>query len=332
MSDLLQHIASHPVSLALVITGCALLLDLWIGEPVWLWRTVPHPVVLFGRAISFLEKRLNNRKLSGKNRKRAGIIAALCLVLLAGCAGMALQQLDGILGLSAQLVAVTILLAGRSLYDHVAAVARPLSSGDISSARYHLSMIVGRKTDALAPDAISRAAIETTAENLSDGVIAPASWYLVLGLPGIFIYKMINTADSMIGYKSARWLAFGWGAARLDDLANLIPARLTGGLIVLAAFLPRPYIAWRAMRIMWRDAGYHRSPNAGWPEAAMAGALNIVLAGPRKYGARMSTDAPLNPAGCSSPFLPPFRERTKRFVGCTFATPLLSDALPGILS
>ena len=198
-------------------------------------------------------------------------------------------------------VIVTILLAGRSLDQHVRQVANALTNTPtddaLTAARHAVSKIVGRNPDQLDAPAICRASIETTAENLSDGVVAPACYYLLFGLPGIIGYKMINTADSMIGYKSARWLAFGWGAARLDDLANLIPARLTGGLIVLAAFLPRPYIAWRAMRIMWRDAGYHRSPNAGWPEAAMAGALNIVLAGPRKYGARMSTDAPLNPAG-----------------------------------
>ena len=290
MSDLLQHIASQPVSLALVITGCALLLDLWIGEPVWLWRAVPHPVVLFGRTISFLEKRLNKRKLSGKNRKRAGIIAALCLVLLAGCTGMALQQIDGILGLSVQLVAVTILLAGRSLYDHVLAVARPLSSGDISSARCHLSMIVGRQTDALPPDAISRAAIETTAENLSDGVIAPAFWYLVLGLPGIFIYKMINTADSMIGYKNSLYYAFGWAAALSDDVLNLVPARLTAALLMICGRSAR-------IDLLQADAPRHLSPNAGWPEMAMALCLGLRLGGPRIYQGQQIDGVMLNHEG-----------------------------------
>ena len=290
MSDLLPYITTHTVSLALLITGCALLLDLWLGEPDWLWRTMPHPVVLFGRAISLLDKRLNHRKLSGKNRKRAGIMAVLCLVLIAGSAGIALQQIESIAGFSIQLTVVTILLAGRSLHDHVAAVARPLSAGDIDSARHHLSMIVGRQTDTLAPEAISRAAIETTAENLSDGVIAPAFWFLILGLPGIFIYKMINTADSMIGYKNSRYYAFGWAAALSDDIMNLVPARLTAALLMICGRSAR-------IDLLYADAPRHLSPNAGWPEMAMALCLGIRLGGPRIYQGRHIEGVMLNHNG-----------------------------------
>jgi adenosylcobinamide-phosphate synthase len=302
-----------------IILAIALIIDAIIGEPDILWRYLPHPVVLFGRLINIFSTSWHSSRATGYGRRIYGVIAIFLLVMIAALIGAGLAALGRIAGafihgylwvdlwpvIILETVIVTILLAGRSLDQHVRQVANALTDAftnaptddDLTAARHAVSMIVGRNPDQLDAPAICRASIETTAENLSDGVVAPACYYLLFGLPGIIGYKMINTADSMIGYKSARWLAFGWGAARLDDLANLIPARLTGGLIVLAAFLPRPYIAWRAMRIMWRDAGYHRSPNAGWPEAAMAGALNIVLAGPRKYGARMSTDAPLNPAG-----------------------------------
>jgi adenosylcobinamide-phosphate synthase len=306
-----------------IILAFALIIDAIIGEPDILWRYLPHPVVLFGQMINIFSTSWCSSRATGYGRRIYGVIAIFLLVVIAALIGAGLAALgriageciqDGLWGglsggLSGELwpviileaVIVTILLAGRSLDQHVRQVANALTNAatddDLTAARHAVSMIVGRNPDQLDAPAICRASIETTAENLSDGVVAPACYYLLFGLPGIIVYKMINTADSMIGYKSARWLAFGWGAARLDDLANLIPARLTGGLIILAAILPRPYIAWRAMRIMWRDAGYHRSPNAGWPEAAMAGALNIGLAGPRKYGARMSTDAPLNPAG-----------------------------------
>ena len=302
-----------------IILAIALIIDAIIGEPDILWRYLPHPVVLFGRLINIFSTSWHSSRATGYGRRIYGVIAIFLLVMIAALIGAGLAALGRIAGafmhgylwvdlwpvIILETVIVTILLAGRSLDQHVRQVANALTDAftnaptddDLTAARHAVSMIVGRNPDQLDAPAICRASIETTAENLSDGVVAPACYYLLFGLPGIIGYKMINTADSMIGYKSARWLAFGWGAARLDDLANLIPARLTGGLIVLAAFLLRPYIAWRAMRIMWRDAGYHRSPNAGWPEAAMAGALNIVLAGPRKYGARMSTDAPLNPAG-----------------------------------
>jgi len=200
---------------------------------------------------------------------------------------------DGYASMILEVIMVTVLLAGRSLDDHVRRVGKALAARDIEAARYHVSMIVGRNPEALDEAAMARAAIETTAENLSDGVVAPAFFYLVFGLPGIIAYKMINTADSMIGYRSKRYYAFGTGAARLDDLANIIPARLTALLIALAA----PGRMLPAFGAMMSDASKHRSPNAGWPEAAMAAVLGLSLAGPRQYGQRMSKDPALYPQG-----------------------------------
>lgn len=298
-----------PLTIAVraIILAIALVVDAIIGEPDMIWRHLPHPVVLFGRLIRFCSASLHSNKTTGCGRRIRGVFAISFLVLIAAMTGFALTALARITGdltslglwpvIIMETVIVTILVAGRSLDQHVRQVAKALTDDGITAARHAVSMIVGRNPDQLDEPAICRASIETTAENLSDGVVAPGFYYVLFGLPGIIAYKMINTADSMIGYKSARWLAFGWGAARLDDLANFIPARLTGWMIVVAALFPYPYQAMRAMRIMWRDARFHRSPNAGWPEAAMAGALNITLAGARKYGARMSTDAPLNPQG-----------------------------------
>ena len=288
------------------LLALALIGDALIGEPEILWRRIPHPVVLFGRGISATSRILNRHPRHGRTRRLLGVFGISFLVMLALAVGGAISAIA--VGISHQTMAswlpyviegvvVCVLLAGRSLDHHVRAVAVALRDDGLDAARGAVSMIVGRNPAALNQGAICRASIETTAENLSDGVVAPAFYYLIFGLPGIVAYKMINTADSMIGYKSARWLAFGWGAARLDDVANLIPARLTGVLIVITAILPRPAFALRGGYIMWRDAGKHRSPNAGWPEAAMAGVLQIQLAGPRQYGMRLSTDQPLNAEG-----------------------------------
>jgi len=294
---LLAFAMPHDIAIRALLLGVALGLDAWLGEPDWLWRYLPHPVVLLGRAVSLMEKKLNRRGWRGGLRRGLGLVGMLGLILLAVATGTLIMALGGIGGRSLTLpvetLLVAILLAGRSLDDHVRAVAVALEGKNLAPARRAVAMIVGRNPDALDRHAIARASIETTAENLSDGVIAPALFYLVGGIPGILAYKMINTADSMIGYKSKRFLAFGWGAARLDDLANLIPARFTGLLIALVA----PAHTWLALRVMWRDAGHHRSPNAGWPEAAMAAALGVALAGPRRYGMKMSTDQPMHAEG-----------------------------------
>ncbi len=290
IAEVLQQFTSQPFGSTLLVLGGALLLDLWLGDPAWLWHRLPHPVVLFGRTITLLDKHLNRRILSGQGRRCTGCVAILCLLLLATMSGWLLQQFSGFIGFSIQLVIVSILLAGRTLHDHVRAVARPLSAGDIKGARGHLAMIVGRKTDKLSSDGIARAAIETTAENLSDGVIAPAIWYLVLGLPGLFMYKIVNTADSMIGYKNSRYYAFGWAAARMDDLLNLVPSRLTAALLLLCGRAAN-------FRGLLADAPRHLSPNAGWPETAMALCLGVQLGGPRNYNGRQIDGAILNQTG-----------------------------------
>jgi adenosylcobinamide-phosphate synthase len=192
-------------------------------------------------------------------------------------------------------IVAAILLAGRSLYDHVADVAAYLRLG-IANARVAVSRIVGRDPGSLSEAQICRAAIESAAENFSDGVVAPALWFLLLGLPGIAAYKAVNTADSMIGHLTPRYVDFGWAAARLDDLVNLPASRLAGALIALAAPLVGGSVA-QSLRVMAADAGKHRSPNAGWPEAAMAAALGLALAGPRRYAGIIVDDPFLNAAG-----------------------------------
>jgi len=263
-----------------VILSAALILDALVGEPTWLWSRIPHPAVVMGQMVAALERRLNDRS------RRAGVLA-LCLLLLAsGGLGWVLSFLPGPL----HVVIVAILLAQRSLTTHVRAVAEGLDAG-LDQGRHAVSMIVGRNTETLDEAAIARAAIESGAENLSDGVVAPAFWFLLAGLPGLLIYKAVNTADSMIGHRSARYEAFGWAAARLDDVMNLIPARLTGCLIAVAS-LNRT--VWP---VMWRDARRHRSPNAGWPESAMAAGLGLRLSGPRDYAEGPSNDPWLNTQG-----------------------------------
>ena len=269
-----------------IATRCGILLvamamDWLIGEPDTLWRRVPHPVVVFGRGISFLD-RLWNRKQSGKGRQRRirGACAIAILCVIAGLAGILLSFGGPILAC----LVLAILLAARSLDEHIRAVAKALDSG-VEPARHAVGMIVGRDTGTMDSGDIARAAIETGAENLSDGVIAPAMWFVMAGLPGVMIYKLVNTADSMIGYRNARYLAFGCAAARLDDLLNWVPARVTALLICLAAVLRGRGLP--AFRGMIRDGRHHASPNAGWPEAAMAGAVDVWLAGPRRYGNRV---------------------------------------------
>ncbi|MGX1305447.1 adenosylcobinamide-phosphate synthase [Amorphus suaedae] len=280
----------------------ALAIDAAVGEPQWLWSRWPHPVVVVGRMIGWLDRTLNDDRLSDVSRRRRGVIAVAALVMGALIAGSALEGLLALLPFGWLLTAAvaSIFIAQRSLYDHVLAVQRWLAAGDLAGARRAVSMIVGRDPARLDASGVARAAIESTAENASDGVIAPAFWFAVLGLPGLVAYKVINTADSMIGHRSPRYLAFGWAAARLDDLVNLAPARLSGILFALAA----PAVGGRigtAFAIMRRDARRHRSPNAGWPEAAAAGALGIALAGPRFYASGPVDDPFLNPEGRRDP-------------------------------
>ncbi|MFY0312009.1 adenosylcobinamide-phosphate synthase CbiB [Leisingera sp. D0M16] len=250
----------------------ALLLDAVFGEPKWLWSRMTHPAVLMGKAVGFLDRKLN----TGSNRRGQGVLAALALVLCGYFAG----KLLALPGALIEILVAAILIAQRSLTEHVTAVAKGLRSS-LAEGREAVAMIVSRDTAAMSAPQVARSAIESGSENLSDGVIAPAFWFLIAGLPGLIIYKMVNTADSMIGYRNDRYKDFGWASARLDDLLNLIPARLTGLLIALAGGQLRQWSAIAA------DARKHRSPNAGWPEAAMARSLDTALAGPRSYDGQM---------------------------------------------
>jgi adenosylcobinamide-phosphate synthase len=262
----------------------ALLLDAALGEPKWLWQRVPHPAVLMGRAVGFVDGRLN----AGDGRKAKGIVAMGALGVMAMVLGWLIHLVPdfGVL----EVIVAAILLAQRSLVQHVTAVADALrlSLGD---GRRAVAMIVGRDTGAMDAPAVARAAIESAAENFSDGVMAPAFWFLVGGLPGLMLYKITNTADSMIGHRTERYEAFGWAAARFDDLLNLMPARLTALIIAVV------HGRWDSGAVIVRDAGLHRSPNAGWPEAAMAVVLNLALSGPRSYGGVMTAFPYVYPEG-----------------------------------
>ncbi|MBR0555405.1 cobalamin biosynthesis protein [Ciceribacter sp. L1K23] len=279
----------------------ALIADRLIGDPPWLWGKVKHPVVLFGAAISFLDVRFNRDELPAEQRRLNGLVSATVLVIGSGLAGLVLHALLShlhVLGVLIEILIVAVLLAQKSLADHVAAVADGLRQDGLEGGRRAVSLIVGRDPKTLDEPGVCRAAIESLAENFADGVVAPAFWYAVGGLPGIFAYKMLNTADSMIGHKSPKYLAFGWAAARLDDLANWPAARLSLFIIATGALFTAGRAAMsRAFSVGRRDAGLHRSPNSGWPEAAFAGALDLRLAGPRVYGGDLVSEPMINGAG-----------------------------------
>ena len=251
------------------ILAAAMLLDAVFGEPRWLWSRIPHPVVLMGNAVNWID-RLFNR---GSYRRIKGAIGFIALCVAALISGVLLSALPE--GWIVELAAVSILLAQRSLSNHVRDVATNLRVS-VGDGRRAVARIVGRDTEGMDQSAITRAAVESAAENLSDGVIAPAFWFLIAGLPGLLVYKLTSTADSMIGYRNERFGEFGFVAARFDDLINLIPARLTAALIALTH-------GRTDYREIVGDAALHRSPNAGWPEAAMARVVGISLSGPRSY-------------------------------------------------
>lgn len=290
---MLDHTALGAGPGPLVLLLFALALDAYIGDPPLIYRLIPHPVALMGRLVGGFERRLNRRQRSERNRGFRGFLVAVLLILFAAAVGWTIHRLAGAVsfGWLAELIIVMTLLAQRSLYLHVVAVARALDADGINGGREAVAHIVGRNPSSLDEYGVARAAIESCAENLSDGVIAPVLWYLALGLPGLFAYKMLNTMDSMIGHLSPRYKAFGAAAARLDAAANYIPARLTTLIIALAAVAAPGAAPLAALRTPLRDARHHRSMNAGWPEAAMAGALGLALAGPRRYGERLVKDA-----------------------------------------
>jgi len=269
----------------LLLLLAALLIDAIVGDPQPLWRTIPHPVAIIGRLIGWLDSKLNREHRSPLDRRLRGAAAALSLASLAIALGLGMTYLRQTTrwGWGLEILLIWTLIAQKSLFQHVRAVAQGLDKGGLAGGRWAVGRIVGRDPQSLDEFGVARAAIESCAENFADGVVAPVFWYALFGFPGLLLYKTANTLDSMIGHLDDRHRDFGLIAARLDDLMNLVPARLAGLLLVLAsAFLPGgdPAMAWL---VMWRDHDHHRSPNSGWPEGAMAGALDLALAGPRRY-------------------------------------------------
>ena len=254
----------------------ALATEALLGYPDRLHRWLPHPVTGLGALIDAGERLLNRSEHSPRRRRAGGVLTMAATAGVAALTGLAASRLSG----PAPVLAATVGLAQRSLYDHVAAVARALETDDLPAARTAVGRIVGRDTADLDASGVAAAAIESLAESFNDGVVAPACWLAIAGLPGLFAYKALNTADSLIGHREPRWKDFGWAAARTDDLMNLAPARLAGALIVTAGG--------GGWSIMLRDARHHASPNAGWPEAAMAGALGVRLGGAVAYDGVMT--------------------------------------------
>lgn len=282
-----------PVASAVFITFLAMLIELAAGYPQALVRAIGHPVTWIGTLIALLDRSLNRATDTPEHRRGAGIVAVLVVCLIVGVVAFVVQRelVRLPFGIFLAALAASALIAQRSLHRHVADVALALEKDGLEAGRRAVARIVGRDTGVLDEAGVARAAIESLAENFSDGVVAPVLWMIIGGLPGAALYKAINTADSMIGHRTPRHEAFGWAAARLDDLINLPASRLSAVLIVAAAALSSDAAAGLAWQAVVRDAPKHRSPNAGYPEAAMAGALGLALAGPRLYGGVEVDDA-----------------------------------------
>jgi adenosylcobinamide-phosphate synthase len=311
----------------LLLVLAALVLDAVVGDPAAVFRRLPHPVALMGAMIGQLEQRLNRQDFCDCDRRLGGIATIVVVVGIAAGVGTLVDRLaaGSAWGVLAEVVVLTVLLAQRSLYDHVAAVATALDREGLAGGREAIRHIVGRDPASLDEAGVGRAAIESLAENFSDGVVAPVFWFLALGLPGICAYKAVNTLDSMIGHKSDRYRAFGWAAARLDDAANLVPARLAGLLIAIAGALTPRASGRDALVIMVRHARKHRSPNAGWPEGAMAGALDLSLAGPRRYGGELVEDTWIGEGSEEAG-----ADEIRRALGLFIVACLVEDALIGL--
>lgn len=258
----------------------AMAADVALGWPAAAYARIGHPVTWIGWLIRGMDHNLNRASDSPSRRRALGVVAAFVVAGIPTAGAVAVQSLlpGGWPGVLLAAILAWPFVAVRSMHEHVAAVAQPLENGDVPGARHAVSMIVGRDPSGLDEAGIARATLESLAENTSDGIVAPLFWGVLFGLPGIVAYKAINTLDSMIGHRTPRHEAFGWASARIDDVANLIPARLTGFAFALCSKHPGP-----AIRTMLRDAGKHRSPNAGWPEAALAAGLGVRLSGPRIY-------------------------------------------------
>ncbi|MEL6596997.1 MAG: adenosylcobinamide-phosphate synthase CbiB [Pseudomonadota bacterium] len=261
----------------------ALCLDALFGEPKALWNRLPHPAVLMGRAVGWIDKKVNK----GGARRLRGTLAFALLCSAALALGFALQAVPGAF---VDVILAAILFAHKSLVQHVLDVADGMRLS-LAEGRRMVARIVGRDTSEMDQPAIARGAIESAAENFSDGVIAPVFWFAIGGLPGLLLYKVTNTADSMIGYKTPRHAQFGWAAARFDDALNWIPARITAALIAVS------HLDFGSLSAIRADAVLHRSPNAGWPEAAMARVLGVALAGPRSYDGQVQDFPFVNASG-----------------------------------
>jgi adenosylcobinamide-phosphate synthase len=270
-----------------------MMIELCAGYPQALLRAIGHPVTWIGRLIAALDRALNRDTADANWRRGVGIVTILLLLGIVGTIAFVVERelLRLPFGLFAVAVVASSLIAQRSLHRHVVDVADALERDGLAGGRVAVAKIVGRDTDALDAASVARAAIESLAENFSDAVVAPVFWMAIAGLPGAALYKAINTADSMIGHRTPRHEAFGWAAAKLDDLVNLPASRLSALLLVAAATLSKTDSAGTAWHAVLRDASRHRSPNAGYPEAAMAGALGLSLAGPRVYGGMTIDDA-----------------------------------------
>jgi adenosylcobinamide-phosphate synthase len=279
--------------MSITLALLAMMIELCAGYPQALWRAIGHPVTWIGRLIAALDRLFNSDTAEAKWRRSAGIVAILLLLGIVGAIAFIVERelLRLPLGPIAVAVVASTLIAQRSLHQHVADVATALERGGVIAGRAAVAKIVGRDPETLDAAGVARAAIESLAENFSDAVVAPVFWMAIAGLPGAALYKAINTADSMIGHRTSRHEAFGWAAARLDDLVNLPASRLSALLLVAAAVPSKNASATAAWRAVRRDAWRHRSPNAGYPEAAMAGALGLSLAGPRVYGGVIIDDA-----------------------------------------
>ncbi|WP_297842233.1 adenosylcobinamide-phosphate synthase CbiB [uncultured Roseibium sp.] len=318
---------------ALWLLLAALLLDALIGDPDWMWQRLPHPVVWIGKLIGLFDRHFNKTEFAPATRKLGGVLTLLALLAGAGLAGVVIEAVAKWLpyGRVLEAVVAAVFIAQNSLYRHVAAVRDGLLKDGLEGGRKAVSMIVGRDPNRLDEAGVSRAAIESCAENYSDGIVAPVFWFAVLGLPGLIVYKAVNTADSMIGHKNEVYADFGWAAARFDDLVNLPASRLAGLFIALCAPLSRGSVR-KSIACILDDARKHRSPNAGWPEAAMAGALNLALAGPRIYPGYTVNDRYLNASGRKDARAEDISRALRILIGCYALEALLIAGLALLLA
>ncbi len=283
--DVMDWVAGPGNFIVLIL---ALLLDGVIGDPRW----IPHPIRALGGIIRWLEAQLNHSSHSNFILMGLGAFTSICVIVIAGLAGWLISYIASVIpfGWLIEIIAITMMIAQRSMIDHTYKVVCALRTDGINGARFAVSKIVGRDTKELDKSGVSRAAIESVAESFTDGVVAPIFWYMIFGIPGLFIYKAISTLDSMVGYRTPKYKQFGAFSARIDDVVNWIPARIAGPMLVMAACFYRDASAIKAFVTLFRDSSKHLSPNAGWTEAAMAGALGLRLLGPRIYNGKQKNE------------------------------------------